>query len=283
MNIFFRATVAGFLLLLLLPAGRGRAQSAPAAVRYGRNPAAGGTVRVNGIRLYYESYGTGPPVLLLHGNGGSIRSSSARIEALQAQFRVVAVDCRAHGQSGDDPARPLTYELMADDVAQFLDSLHLDSVRVFGQSDGGIIGLLLALHHPRRVARLATYGVNLYPGGKAVFRAVDRMVRDTVRHTRDARTRRLFGLLAHQPHLRERDLRRVQCPVLLMYGDRDVIRPEHALRIFQALPRANLFVMPGASHFGAYEQPALFRTVLLDFLTQPFRMPSSVQILTGKP
>lgn len=249
---------------------------------YGNNKEAGSYKHINGIDLYYEIYGSGKPLVFLHGNGGSIKSSSARIEYFKKLFKVIVVDSREHGKSVDSGKTPLTYTQMAADMAALLDSLNLDSTYVFGQSDGGILGLLLAIHYPQKVSKVATFGANLFPGKKAVFTEVDKMVRDTLRVTKDDRTRQLYSLLAYQPNISVNDLKKIKCQVLIMCGDRDVIRLEHSIKIFYNIENSNLFVMPGATHFGAYEKRDLFNLVLNDFFKAPFSKQSSVELFTGK-
>lgn len=260
----------------------GRASSQAPAIKYGDNREAGNYKTVNGIKLYYEVYGTGKPLILLHGNGGSIRSQGKRIEYFKKYFQVIAIDSRAHGKSIDSTTRSLTYTQMANDVNALLEVLKIDSAYVWGQSDGGILGLLLAIHNPSKVAKLATFGANIFPGKSAVFDEIDQMVMDTLKTTKDFTTKRLYSLLAYQPNITEKDLKKIKCPVLIMSGDRDAIRLEHSTKIFYAIENANFLVMPGATHFGSYEKPDLFNLVLSDFLSKPFSKTSSVELFTGK-
>lgn len=116
-------------------------------VPYGNNPAAGKYQPVNSIRLYYETYGQGPPLLLLHGNGGSLEAFRKNIPYFAKRYRVIAVDSRAQGKSVD-LSDTLSFEQMADDFAALLTSLRIDSAYVVGWSDGGIDALLLAMRHP---------------------------------------------------------------------------------------------------------------------------------------
>lgn len=251
------------------------------AMPYGDNPGAGAFKKINGVSLYYETYGSGKPLVFLHGNGGSIKSSSNKIEYFKKYFQVIAIDSRGHGKSVD-PSPHLTYVQMAKDVAVLLDSLHLDSVYVSGQSDGGILGLLLAINHPKKVSKVVTFGANMFPGKKAIPDIIDKMVVDTLRLTKNFQTRRLFELLGQQPNITEKDLQKISCPFLLISGDRDVIRLEHSLAMFYNIKKSNLFIMPGATHFGSYEKPELFNTVVMDFFNRPFAMPSTVEMFTGK-
>jgi hypothetical protein len=111
------------------------------AVRYGANPAAGHTFTHDGVRLYYEIYGSGEPLLLVHGNGGSIADLGAQIAHFRKRYKVIAMDSRDQGRSGDSPDK-ITYEKMTDDLAALLDHLKAGPVNVLGWSDGGIEALL---------------------------------------------------------------------------------------------------------------------------------------------
>jgi pimeloyl-ACP methyl ester carboxylesterase len=253
-----------------------------AEINYGNNAAAGNYKKVNGINMYYEIYGTGKPLIFLHGNGGSIRSSRAKIEYFKKYFMVIAIDSRGHGKSIDTTSKELTYVQMANDIKVLLDSLHIDSAFVSGQSDGGILGLLLAINYPVKIAKLATFGANIFPGKKAIFDEIDKLVMDTLKVTTNVNTKRLYSLLAYQPNITEQDLQKIKCPVLIMSGDRDVIRLEHSIKIFNNIANSNFFVMPGATHFGSYEKPELFNLVLSDFLNRPFSKVSTVDLFTGK-
>jgi pimeloyl-ACP methyl ester carboxylesterase len=155
------------LLLLVLGSGHlARGQAVP----YGNNPAAGHYQLVRGVRLYYETYGAGPP-LLLHGNGDNTTAFAQNIAFWARHHRVIAVASRAHGKSVD-PGDSLSFELMADDMAGLLTQLRLDSADVVGWSDGGITALVLALRHPAKVRRLVATGANLTPDSLALTPAL---------------------------------------------------------------------------------------------------------------
>lgn len=252
------------------------------SINYGDNQEAGNYKKINGINLYYEIYGTGKPLLFLHGNGGSIRGAKGRIEYFKKYFKVIAIDSRGHGKSIDTTTKQLTYVQMANDIKVLLDSLNIDSAFVQGQSDGAILGLLLAINYPNKIAKLATYGANIFPGKKAIFDEIDNLVLDTLKATKNLNTKRLFSLMAYQPNITDKDLKKIKCPVLIMSGDRDAIRLEHSMEIFYNIPNSNFFVMPGATHFGTVEKPDLFNMVLLDFLNRPFSKVSTVDLFTGK-
>jgi len=251
-------------------------------IPYGNNPSAGRYTMVNGIRLYCEIYGQGRPLILLHGSGGSIRSQRGRIPYFQNYFKVIAIDSRSQGKSLDSVSKRLTYDQMADDVKILMDSLHIDSAYVWGQSDGGILALILASKYPAKIAKLSTYGANIFPGKNAIYSEVAEMVEDSLKTTNDFQSRRLYDLLVNEPHITTKDLNKISAPALIMVGDRDLIRPEHTQMIFDNIPNSNLFVMPGATHAGSIEKPELFNMVLLNFFLQPFSKKSSVEMYTGK-
>src|SRR5882724_11022510 len=152
--------------LIIISTGNISHAQSQSAIDYGNNKEAGGYKKVNGINMYYEIYGTGRPLVFLHGNGGSIRGARGKIDYYKKYFKVIAIDSRGHGKSIDTTSKELTYVQMASDIAVLLDSLNIDSAYVMGQSDGGILGLLLAINYPRKIAKLTTYGANLFPGKK---------------------------------------------------------------------------------------------------------------------
>jgi len=232
--------------------------------------------------MYYETYGSGKPLIFLHGNGGSIYSSRAKIDYFKQFFKVIAIDSRGHGKSVDTTTKMLTYTQMANDIKVLLDSLGIDSANISGQSDGGILGLLIAINYPSKISKLAAFGANLFPGKKAIVDEIENIVRDTLRVTKDFNRRRLYSLLEYQPNITEKELKTIKCPVLIMSGDRDVIRLEHSIKIFYNIENSNFFVMPGATHFGSYEKPELFNLVLMEFLNKPFSKISTVELFTGK-
>src|SRR6266496_2831395 len=150
MNTINKTLVAFLIFTSTINISNGQTQS---AINYGDNKEAGNFKKINGINLYYEIYGTGKPLIFLHGNGGSIRSSSEKIEYFKKYFKVIAIDSRGHGKSIDTTSKQLTYVQMANDIKVLLDSLNIDSAFVSGQSDGGILGLLLAINFPGKISK----------------------------------------------------------------------------------------------------------------------------------
>ena len=173
---------------------------------------------------------------------------------------------------------------MADDVDALLDRLKLDHVKVLGWSDGGVVGLLLAIHHPDKVGMLAVMGANLEPDAAYAW-ARDGVVRARSRLTAALargedpkplnRDLQLLSLLDNQPHIPLADLGKIQVPTLVMAADRDVIRDEHVLSMFHALPKSQLAIFPGATHMIPQQDPTRFNRTVLDFFDTPFATPDT--------
>jgi pimeloyl-ACP methyl ester carboxylesterase len=282
-SFFFARIVAIVGISTLVVGGQATAATQLAANAYGGNSAAGNTFVFNDNRFYYETYGGGLPLLLIHGNGQSINSFKGQIEALSRRHKVIAMDSRGQGKS-ELGTTALTYEQMSEDVNALLDHLELDHVKVLGWSDGGIIALLLTIHHPDKVSMLAVMGANLEPDAAYPW-ALDGVVRMRKRVTADLAHSnnskplqlqlQLLDLLGNQPHIPLADLTRIQVPTLVMAGDRDVIRDEHTLRMFHAIPRSQLAIFPGATHMIPVQDPPRFNRTVLDFFDKPFAMPDT--------
>lgn len=238
---------------------------------YGDNASAGHTIAVNGVELYYETYGEGEPLLLLHGNSQSILAFTYQIPEFAKHYRVIAVDTRGQGKSTED-GQPYTYELLAEDMKAFLDELGLDSVNVVGWSDGGNTGLLLAMKYPRKVKKLVTMGSNIYVNNTVVDRSVLKeaekrqkaLAADTSRAAQNAA--RLMALMLTEPQRVYEDLRAIHCPVLVMAGENDIIKETHTRSIATHLPNSALHIAAGEDHYFPVNNPAAFNSVVMDFL-----------------
>ena len=254
-------------------------------VPYGSNQVVGKYVDVNGIRMYYEEYGQGKPLLLIHGNGGSILHMGYQIQYFSKQYRCIVADSRAHGKSGIGTGR-LTYEVMANDWAALLDHLKIDSAYIIGWSDGGILGLLLAINHPKKVSKLAAMGANLRPDSTAVyawaFPFIQSMMKlsDSMMAAKDKSQnwevlKKHLDLLANQPNISLHAVKSISCPVLLMAGDKDVIREEHTIEMYQNIRKSHLCIFPGETHMIPVTDPALFNETVDRFLKNPFKRPDT--------
>ncbi|MET4104851.1 alpha/beta fold hydrolase [Hymenobacter sp. UYP22] len=245
----------------------------PNPQHYGSNPAAGHYLQARGGRLYYERYGQGPPLLLLHGNGQSIANFQLQIPELARHFTVIALDTRGQGRSQDFTTQDYSYELFADDVRQLLDTLHLRQVNIVGWSDGGNTALSLALHHPEYVGRLAIMGANLFPTPEAIEPAVlarfQRQLQQAQAQSTTSTATRLLRLLVQEPHFTLPQISTIQAPVLVMAGQRDVIREAHTQIIARTLPHSRLRLLEGATHYAPQEVPDVFNREVLQFFRQP--------------
>jgi pimeloyl-ACP methyl ester carboxylesterase len=245
---------------------------------YGKNKEAGKYYDIRGFKMYAETYGTGQPLLIIHGNGGSIDNFLYQIPYFSKKYKVIIADSRAQGNSKDE-ADSLSYEMMADDYAALLDQMKVDSAYVIGWSDGGINGLLLAIRHPGKVKRLAITGANLWPDTTAVFNDVEQMVLPeynsakgmTNRTSRQKAGWKLLRLLIEEPHIPLTDLRKISVPTLVIGGDHDVIKPEHSLLIAQNIPNSYLWILPNSGHSTPIIYKDEFNKTIDDFFLKPFR------------
>jgi pimeloyl-ACP methyl ester carboxylesterase len=267
--------VCRFLFFILIATGMSFSQTP-----YGNNPKAGNYVSVNGIKMYYEIYGEGAPLVLLHGNGGSIRSQGNRIDYFSKKYKVIAIDSRAHGKTIDSTS-VLNYELMAKDVNDLLDTLKIDSAYIWGQSDGGILAVLLSIHYPGKVRKAAGFGTNIRPDSTAILPELMRLVEGVAQSTKNKKEKQLMTLLINEPHIPVADLRKIRAPFMVMMGDRDAVQIEHSVEIFRNIPKGFLFVMPASTHFGVYEHPEWFNMIVEDFFTKPYRPITTLEAFNG--
>ena len=226
---------------------------------------------VNGIKLYYETYGKGEPLLLLHGNSVSIESFRLQIPELSKYYKVIAVDTRGQGKSSED-GKQYSYDLFADDMNALLNELKLDSINVVGWSDGGNTGLIMAIKYPKKVRRLVTMGANVFIDKtvvkKSVFKEIDDELKYLKKDTIASRVnrKRLLTLLKTEPNHSFGDLKTISCPVLVIAGKKDIIREEHTKGIASNIRNSSLLIEPKVTHEFPWENPRLFNKRILDFL-----------------
>lgn len=257
------------------------------SINYGNNAAAGNYVRINNIQMYYETYGDPKkqPLLLIHGNGGSVGSGGCQIEYFKEDYFVIIADSRHQGKSGNGK-QELTYRLMANDYYQLLNYLQLDSVHIIGQSDGAIIGLLLAIEYPAKVKKLVASAPNLRPDSTALYQwNIDDVQRDLQKvnakinkgdtSLQTTREKVLFELMLKHPHITIEELHTIYAPVLLVFGDADYMPFSHVMEIYNNLPKANLLIMPGAGHRSYRLEPELFNAFCQRFFDHPFQKPTA--------
>lgn len=270
------AVCALSLMLTAGPTTTAAADPVSPTIPYGANKAASGTFVHDGVTFYYEAYGAGPPLLLVHGNGGSIGWLAAQIEFFKKTHRVIVMDSRDQGRSSNS-AVPLTYEKMTDDLAALLDHLQTGPVDIVGWSDGGNEALLMGLRHPGKVRRLVAMAANLDPEG--IYPETEKLVKDMLaaippeaRNTPEGRRElKVASLMLTEPHIELAQLKAITAPVLIVSGDHDVVRLDHTIAIYEALQNAQLAVFPNSTHVVPFDDPQLFNTTVERFLTTPFK------------
>jgi pimeloyl-ACP methyl ester carboxylesterase len=216
---------------------------------------------VNGLDMYYEVHGDGPPLLLLHGGASPIPEEW--LPFFTPHFQVIAPEQMGHGRTADRVDRPFHYHDMAEDTVELMRRLGIESAVVVGYSDGGIIGLDLAIHHPERVTRLAVTGANarfdgyrpedqelawsLDPPSHPVSGDYARLSPDGAEHW-PVVIGRLKAMWLAEPSFTHEQLQSIEARTLLVIGDRDMVTPEHAVEMFRTIPGARLCVVPNAGH-----------------------------------
>jgi pimeloyl-ACP methyl ester carboxylesterase len=198
---------------------------------------------------------------------------------------VIIADSRGHGKS-ELNTDSLTYIQMAKDWAELANQLNIDSVHIVGWSDGGIIGLLMGINHPSKVKKIVTMGTNLRPDSTAIYpwvitylkqsqQQAEAMIQvnDTTQNW--LLKKQHLGLMAYQPNISKFDLSKIKVPVLIIAGDKDVIREEHSVEIYQNIREAQLCILPGETHFTPASNPDVFNKIVEEFIVEPFSRPDS--------
>lgn len=229
-------------------------------------------------KIYYAVRGAGPTLIFLHGGGDSGEHSFVRqLDAFSEHHHIVAPDQVGQGRTPDIPG-PLSYTAMMEDTAELLKVLKLHNVDVVGFSDGGILALMLAIRHPELVRRLVISGVNIAPEG---LRPEDleelRASQIPTPKTIDEKLAQLWLTSPTEAELNVGLLAKITQPVLVISGDRDAITLEHTLKIFYALPDAELCVLPGTDHATFSRRPEWLNPIITAFLDRPRSTDSTAQ------
>ncbi|MCL2509736.1 MAG: alpha/beta hydrolase [Methanomassiliicoccaceae archaeon] len=197
-------------------------------------------VRVNGIDIGYDEGGEGPPLILLHGNGEDRRIFDRLIWYLQDEHKIYAIDTRGHGESGK--VEIFHYADMVEDVAAFIKELKIERPILYGFSDGGIVGLMLASKYPRMLSGLVASGPNLTPKGLKLSARLPMRIKNIF--WRDP----LIDLMVREPNITDGDLQKIEVPVLITIGENDAIPVSHARHIADKIPDGSLLIVPGEGH-----------------------------------
>jgi len=200
-------------------------------------------VNVNGINIHYEVYGEGQPIILLHGNSENLNIFDKLVEKLKNEYKVYAIDSRCHGES-DDPEE-ISYDLMAQDVIEFIKTLNLNKPILYGFSDGGIIGILVAIKEPDILSKAIVSGANVTPDALSkMFIIITKIMGFFTKN-------KLFKMMENEPNITCEELQSIKIPVHVLAGEKDVIREEHTKMIAESIPNSTLEIIAGENH-GSY-------------------------------
>jgi pimeloyl-ACP methyl ester carboxylesterase len=240
-------------------------------------------VDIGGLNTWYDEDGAGDPLVLLHGGLSTNETWGAQTPVFAERFRVVAPERRGHGHTADVDG-PLSYAAMATDTIGFLETVLGGPAHLVGWSDGGIVGVLVAIERPDLVRKLVAIGSNYDAAGVApeaeqmlagmtadsedmgMFRSLYEM------HSPDGPEHwpvvfgKFIDMVVSEPHIPLEDLARISAPTLVLVGDDDMVSLEHTVSFYKAIPGAELAVIPGASHAVAMEKPELVNRLVLEFL-----------------
>jgi pimeloyl-ACP methyl ester carboxylesterase len=240
-----------------------------------------GRVDHDGARIWFATFGAGPPVILLHGGDASSDYWGDQVPALLADGRrVIVIDSRAHGRSTHD-ARPLGYELMESDVIAVMDALSIDRTDVVGWSDGAIISLIMAMKHPARVTHVFAFGANMdlhgfnplgalapiLPKVEAGLAANYARLSETP-NDYGAFSRSVLAMQLSQPNYAPRDLAAIKGPrVAIVDGaHEEFILRQHTEYLARTIPGAQLIILPDVSHFAPLQAPDAFNAAMIGFI-----------------
>jgi len=242
-------------------------------------PEQSGYAPVNGIEMYYQVFGKGEPVLLIHGGLGHGDVWSAQVADLSKDHTVIVADSRGHGRSTRN-ADPYGYDLMASDYLALLDYLKVDKTALVGWSDGGIIGIDIAMTHPERLTRLFAHAANVTTDGvdpgvetdKTFGAYIERSGRDYAKMSKtpgeyDAFVEQIGQMWASQPSWTKEQLEKITVPTAIVVGDHDeAIKREHTEYIASVIPGAKLVILDNASHFAMLQDPEGYNKAVRDFV-----------------
>jgi pimeloyl-ACP methyl ester carboxylesterase len=237
-----------------------------------------GLAPVNGIKIWYAEFGHGEPVIMIHGGLANANYWGKQVPALDKHYRVIVMDSRGHGRSTRN-SQPYGYDLMSSDVLGLMDYLKIKKAAIVGWSDGAIIGLDIAMHHPERVSKLFAFAANSDPSGVAdiakspvfnayIARAGEEYKRLSPTPTQyDAFVKQITKMWETQPHWTAADLAKIHVPTWIVDADHDeAIKRENTEFMAAHVPGAGLLIQPEVSHFSFIQDPQQFNDDVLHFL-----------------
>ena len=238
----------------------------------------------DGARIWYACFGSGSPVILLHGGLGHSGNWGYQVPALvQSGYRAVTIDSRGHGRSTRDD-QPYSYELMASDVLAVMDTLQIEKAGFIGWSDGACTALVLASKAPQRADGVFFFACNMDPSGTKEFkftpvigRCLDRHVKDYAQLSDtpdrfDAFSEAVGLMQKTQPNFSADDLARIRVPVAIVHSENDeFIKRDHSDYLARSIPGAEFVLLQGVSHFAPLQRPEQFTIAMLEFLRKVVR------------
>ncbi|WP_030558851.1 alpha/beta fold hydrolase [Streptomyces aureocirculatus] len=236
-------------------------------------------VQLGDVKTWYDEHGEGEPLVLMHGGLVDARFFEPNLAPLAAHFHVYTPERRGHGHTPDVEG-PITYQLMADDTVAFLEQVVGEPADLVGHSDGALVAMLVAMRRPDLVKRVVLISGGFNKAGEAAPDAewdVDAIFEflgptyaevspDGLEHFRVVATK-IGEMAAREPDLQASELAAVTRRTLVMFSDDDLVTMRHAVEMYEALPNAELAVVPGTSHFLTQEKPDLVNALVLDFLS----------------
>jgi pimeloyl-ACP methyl ester carboxylesterase len=239
-------------------------------------------IELGDISMYFEAHGAGEALILLHGGFGSADIWANQIPVFSEYYYVIAPDSRAQGRTTDSDAL-ISYHLMAEDMIRLMDYLGISSAYIVGWSDGGDIGIDLAIHHPERVKKLVAFGANISPDGyqdsflnyvrNATIEDIKLMVGNKYLEMMPDSARlaiileKIRTLYLTEPNFTLKELAAITAPTLILDGQNEtVIRLDQPLKIAESIPGAQLVILPNAGHNAVTENPSAWNNAVLDFL-----------------
>ena len=246
--------------------------------------------QLDGVKIWYDEHGTGDPLVLMHGGLVDARFFEPNLGALAERFHVYTPERRGHGHTPDVDG-PITYQLMADDTIAFLETVVGEPVDLVGHSDGAFVAMLVAMQRPELVKRLVMISGGFNKRGEAMpdmewdveqlFEflgpSYGEVSPDGIDHFKVVATK-IGEMAAVEPNLQASDLANVPQRTLVMFSDDDLVTMTHVVETYDALPNAELAVVPGTSHFLTQEKPHLVNQLVLDFLTNdPVQMVAPIR------